>query len=125
MDTNKLQERIREFAKERDWDQYHTPKNLVMALSGEAGELTEIFQWVSEQDSHKLLDEEKTRTEIMDEIADVQIYLLRLCDVLGVDLEKACWVKMDKNNRKYPADLVKGSSKKYTEYKKQNANWDS
>lgn len=116
MDIKKLQTILREFAAERDWEKFHTPKNLVMALTGEAGELTEIFQWVSEEESFHVFDDIKIKTELMDEMADVQIYLLRLADILGVDIEKACYKKIEKNKKKYPAHLVKGSAKKYTEY---------
>ena len=109
-----LQQRLREFARERDWDQFHSPKNLSMALIGEAAELVEHFQWLTEAQSAQLPDE-KLR-EVEQELADVFLYLLRLADKLNVDLLAAAARKIDLNARKYPADKVRGSSKKYTEY---------
>lgn len=110
-----ITQRLRQFAKDRDWDQFHSPKNLTMALSVEVAELTEHFQWLTEEQS-KTLDD-KTLAEATDEIADVQAYLIRLADKLGVDILKAVDAKIDKNEAKYPADKVRGSAKKYTEYK--------
>ncbi len=106
--------RLREFALERDWDQYHTPKNLSMALIAEAAELVEHFQWVDGDQSHLL--GEKTRQSVEEELADILIYLVRISDKLDVDLYKAVERKIAINARKYPADLVRGSAKKYTEY---------
>ena len=77
MDIEKIQQVLRNFAKERDWEQFHSPKNLVMALTGEAGELTELFQWVSEKDSFNLMDDPKIKTELLDEMSDIQFYLMR------------------------------------------------
>jgi NTP pyrophosphatase (non-canonical NTP hydrolase) len=116
MDTKKLQQKLRDFASERDWNKFHTPKNLSMALAAEAGELLEIFQWKSDEESFQVCENDKEREEVYDELADLQIYLLRLADILGVDLGQACELKMEKNAQKYPASLVRGSSKKYTEY---------
>lgn len=110
-----LRDRLREFAKERDWDQYHTPKNLSMALIGEAAELIEHFQWVNGDHSHIL--EDKTRQSVEEEIADILIYLVRISDKLGIDLYEAVNRKIRINEKKYPADKVRGSAKKYTEYK--------
>lgn len=109
-----LRDRLREFARERDWDQFHTPKNLSMALIGEAAELVEHFQWVDGNNSH-LLDD-KVRPSVEEEIADIFIYLVRIADKLDIDLYSAAERKIAINARKYPADKVKGSSKKYTEY---------
>jgi len=109
-----LQQRLREFARERDWDQFHSPKNLAMALIAESAELVEHFQWLTEAQSTQLPDE-KLR-EVEQELADVFLYLLRLADKLNVDLLAAAAHKIDLNARKYPADKVRGSSKKYTEY---------
>lgn len=109
-----LRDRLREFARERDWDQFHTPKNLSMALIGEAAELVEHFQWVDGNNSH-LLDD-KVRPSVEEEIADIFIYLVRIADKLDIDLYAAAERKIAINARKYPADKVKGSSKKYTEY---------
>jgi len=110
-----ITQRLRQFAKDRDWDQFHSPKNLTMALSVEVAELAEHFQWLTEEQSKNLDD--KTLAEVSDEIADVQAYLIRLADKLGVDILKAVDAKIEKNEEKYPADKVRGSAKKYTEYK--------
>lgn len=109
-----LQQRLREFARERDWDQFHSPKNLAMALIAESAELVEHFQWLTEAQSAQLPDA-KLR-EVEQELADVFLYLLRLADKLNVDLLAAAAHKIELNARKYPADKVRGSSKKYTEY---------
>lgn len=109
-----LRDRLREFARERDWDQFHTPKNLSMALIGEAAELVEHFQWVEGRSSH-LLDA-KVRPCVEEEIADIFIYLVRIADKLDIDLYAAAERKIAINACKYPADKVKGSAKKYTEY---------
>jgi NTP pyrophosphatase (non-canonical NTP hydrolase) len=113
-DLEKLKHRIREFASDRDWDQFHSPKNLSMALIAEAAELIEHFQWLSEEQSANLPSE--TLAEVSHELADIFVYLLRLSDKLGIDLVDAAHRKMDINEEKYPADKVRGSSKKYTEY---------
>lgn len=105
---------LRKFAKDRDWDQFHSPKNISMALSVEVAEIVEHFQWLTEEQSQQLDD--KTLAEVADEIADVQMYLIRLADKLGVDVFAAIEGKIKKNELKYPADKVRGSSKKYTEY---------
>lgn len=109
-----LRNRLRVFAAERDWDQFHTPKNLSMALIAEAAELIEHFQWVDGDRSH-LLDE-STRNPIEEELADILIYLVRIADKLDVDLLDAAERKIAINGTKYPADKVRGSAKKYTEY---------
>ncbi len=114
-ELEELKARLREFAKDRDWDQFHAPKNLAMALSVEVAELVEHFQWLSEDQSKRL--DEKTKAEVADEIADVQVYLIRLADKLGVDILKSVDTKIKKNEAKYPAEKVRGSAKKYTEYK--------
>ncbi|WP_339670971.1 nucleotide pyrophosphohydrolase [Dasania marina] len=114
-DFEQIKNKLRVFASDRDWDQFHSPKNLVMALSVEVAELVEPFQWMSEEGSKNLSND--TLDEVADEIADVQLYLIRLADKLGVDILKAVENKIEKNDAKYPADKVRGSSKKYTEYK--------
>ena len=105
---------LREFAQERDWDQYHTPKNLSMALIAEAAELIEHFQWVDGSTSHQL--EPATRTAVEEELADILIYLVRNADKLDVDLLMSAERKIAINAQKYPADKVRGSARKYTEY---------
>lgn len=104
---------LRRFAKERDWDQFHSPKNLAAALSVEAAEVLEHFQWLTEAQSRKL--PAKTRAQIALELADVLLYLLRLSDQLDIDLLAAASRKIKINARKYPAERARGSAKKYTE----------
>ena len=109
-----LQKQLKSFASERDWEQFHSPKNLVMALSVEASELLEHFQWLTEQQSTNLNADKKQ--EVAYEMADVFIYLLRLATELDVDLEECVNEKIKINAEKYPAEKVKGSAKKYNEY---------
>lgn len=109
-----FQEEFREFVAERDWDQFHTPKNLTMALAGEVGELLEHFQWLTAEQSAELPDD--IRTKVEQEIADIQIYLAALADRLGVEIGSAVSRKMLLNAEKYPPDQVRGSAKKYSEY---------
>lgn len=106
---------LRAFAQEREWEQFHSPKNLAMALSVEVAELLEHFQWLTEEQSKQLQTEQLA--PIADEIADVQLYLIRLADQLNIDIAQAIAAKTVKNEAKYPVDKVKGSAKKYTEYK--------
>jgi dCTP diphosphatase len=109
-----LQQRLREFAAEREWDQFHSPKNLSMALAVEAAELVEQFQWLSEDQSRQLDADRHARVRL--EIADVFIYLLRIADKLDVDLLLAAADKIALNEQKYPAVKVRGDARKYTEY---------
>jgi NTP pyrophosphatase (non-canonical NTP hydrolase) len=113
-DVDDIKIKLRQFADDREWDQFHSPKNLSMALAGEAGELLEQFQWLTEEQSKNLTREQRQAVE--EEMADVFLYLLRLADKLNIDLLEAAKNKMAKNELKYPPDKVKGSSKKYTEY---------
>jgi dCTP diphosphatase len=109
-----LKTRLREFAVVRDWEQFHSPKNLAMALIVEAAELVENFQWLTEEQSASLpLDK---LAEVEQELADIQIYLIRLADRLNIDLEQAVNAKIELNERRYPAEKVRGSAKKYTEF---------
>jgi len=110
-----VQKRLRKFAEERDWEKFHSPKNIAMALSVEASELLECFQWLTEKESHELSQEQIAA--VTDEIADVQLYLLLLADVLNVDVCTAIDQKIAKNEERYPADKVRGSARKYTDYK--------
>jgi dCTP diphosphatase len=109
-----LQQRLAAFAAARDWEQFHSPKNLAMALSAEVGELVEEFQWLTEEQSRNLDDARRERVRL--ELADVFIYLLRLADRLDVDLLRAADDKIAANERKYPAERVRGDARKYTEY---------
>ena len=112
-ELEKIKLRLRQFAEERDWDQFHSPKNLAMALIVEAAELVEHFQWLKEEQSQTLPPDKLA--EVEQEIADVQIYLIRLADKLGVDMEKAVNAKIALNEKKYPADKVRGSAVKYND----------
>jgi len=111
-----LVKELREFAKERDWEQFHSPKNLAMALVVEAAEIVEHFQWLTQEQS-KSLPPDKLE-EIKEEIADVMIFLINLADKLGIDLLEAAKEKIQKNKKNYPAAKVRGKALKYTEYKR-------
>ncbi|MEU7851946.1 nucleotide pyrophosphohydrolase [Micromonospora parva] len=102
MDVAKLQHRLVEFAAARDWQPFHTPKNLATALSVEASELVEIFQWLTPEQSARVMDDPDTAHRVQDEVADVLAYLLQLCDVLGVDPLTALSAKIDRNERRFP-----------------------
>lgn len=108
-----LTEALRSFAAERDWEQFHTPKNLAAALAVEAGEVLEHFQWLTPEQSLALTAEQRAGVAL--ELADVLLYLLRLADRSGIDLERAAWDKLALNAKKYPADKARGSARKYTE----------
>jgi dCTP diphosphatase len=109
-----LRQRLAEFATVRDWDQFHCPKNLSMALIAEAAELVEHFQWLSEEQSRHLSPEKKQA--VMHEVADILIYLIRIADKLDIDLIKAAEAKMEINETRYPVDLVKGDARRAEEY---------
>lgn len=106
MNLDALSQRLRDFAEARDWPQYHNPKNLVMALSGEAGELTALFQWLTPEQAQAWQDDPQLRANVPDEIADVMLYLVRLADVLGIDLLEAAHAKIDRNEDRFPADVT-------------------
>ena len=115
----KLRKQQAEFAKERDWDQFHTPRNLLLALVGEVGELSEIFQWKGEVKPGLPDWKEKDKIHLGEELSDVLVYLIRLSDKCGIDLATAVQDKIKRNAAKYPAHLAKGSSDKYTAYTEQ------
>ena len=115
VDVARLQQAIALFARERDWDPFHSPKNLAMALSAEVGELVELFQWLSEGASSRVAQEPATARPVRDEIADVLVYLVRLAAVLDVDLDEAVRSKLATNALKYPVDRARGSAKKYSD----------
>ena len=114
-DLHVLRDIVRQFVEERDWDQFHTPKNLACALSVEAAELLEPFQWLGKGSAQEL--DEAARTQVRHEMADVLTYLIRLADKLDVDLYQAVLEKMELNRQKYPADQVRGDARKYTAYR--------
>jgi dCTP diphosphatase len=113
-DLAEFRERQRAFVAERDWDRFHSPKNLAMALSVEAAELVELFQWLTEAESASL--DADRRRRVADEMADVLWFLVRIADRLDVDLLQAAESKLARNAAKYPAERVRGNSKKYDEY---------
>ncbi len=106
--------KLRAFAKERDWERFHSPKNLAMALSVEVSEIVELFQWMTEEQSKKLSPEKIQK--LKEEIGDVMIYLTKLADKFGINLVDAAKKKLEINEKKYPAEVVRGKSKKYDEY---------
>ncbi|MFT4862229.1 MAG: NTP pyrophosphatase (non-canonical NTP hydrolase) [Pseudohongiellaceae bacterium] len=113
-DLIEIRDLVRQFAADRDWDQFHSPKNLAMALSVEAAELLEHFQWLSQAQSAEL--PAAKRKQVAQEMSDVLVYLVRLADKLDIDLLQETKEKLVLNGEKYPAELVRGSAKKYTEY---------
>jgi NTP pyrophosphatase (non-canonical NTP hydrolase) len=114
-EMEQLKQRLRDFAAARDWEQFHSPKNLSMALIAEAAELVEHFQWLTEKQSSELTGEKLL--EVEQEVADIQIYLVRIADKLNIDVLDAVQKKIALNESRYPADKVRGSSRKYTEYR--------
>jgi NTP pyrophosphatase (non-canonical NTP hydrolase) len=113
-DLEELKQRLRAFVAERDWDQFHSPKNLAMALSVEAAELVELFQWLTEAES--AAPDADRRQRAAEELADVLVYLVRIADRLDIDLLQAAAQKLERNAVKYPAERVRGQSRKYDEY---------
>jgi NTP pyrophosphatase (non-canonical NTP hydrolase) len=103
MGFDELTGRLRAFAAARDWERFHTPKNLAMALSGEAGELISLFQWLTPEQSTRAMDDPELAAKIKDELADVLLYLVQLADTLKVDLPEAAHAKMDRNEHRFPA----------------------
>ena len=112
-DLQSLTQSLRDFAREREWEQFHSPKNLASALTVEAAELLEHFQWLTEEQSRNLPVQKKA--DVAAEAADVLLYLLQLCDKLQIDLAEAARSKLVVNAEKYPVERALGSSKKYTE----------
>jgi NTP pyrophosphatase (non-canonical NTP hydrolase) len=113
-ELERLVQQLRDFARERDWDRFHSPKNLAMALAVEAAELLEHFQWMTEAESASL--DAVRRAKVREEIADVLLYVLRLSDRLGIDPLAAAADKMASNAERYPADKVRGLAKKAEDY---------
>lgn len=113
MDVMAIQKRLREFAELRQWEKFHSPKNLSMALAAEAAELLEIFQWLTEEESRGLVTSSERMREVREEVADVLIYLVRLSDVLGIDIESAVSEKLSVNESKYPVEASRGNAVKY------------
>ncbi|MEU8240155.1 nucleotide pyrophosphohydrolase [Actinoplanes missouriensis] len=110
-----LTERLREFARERDWEQFHTPKNLAMALAGEVGELLAEFQWLTPEQSAAVMSDPELGPRVRAELGDVMIYLVRLADTLGVDLVDAATDKLAASARRYTVEAAKGSATKISQ----------
>ena len=115
MDIKDIQKQLADFADDRDWDQFHNPKNLAMALSVEASELVEIFQWLTPEQAEEIMDSSQS-DHVKEEVADVMIYLLRLADKLDIDLESIVNDKIVQNGKKYPVNLSKGNADKSTSF---------
>lgn len=113
--VSQLKERVLAFARERDWEQFHAPKNLSMALAAEAAELMEHFLWASPEESRKVASDPAKRARIAEELADIVIYSLEFANATGLDLSAAIAEKMEANARKYPVEKARGRSAKYTE----------
>ncbi|MBV9450370.1 MAG: nucleotide pyrophosphohydrolase [Streptosporangiaceae bacterium] len=111
-DIGELVERLREFAVARDWEQFHTPKNLAMALAGEAGELLAEFQWLTPEEAAGIMANPQAARQVQSEIADVFLYLIRLADVLGLDLLASAADKLRENELRYDAATYRGSRRK-------------
>ncbi len=115
MNIKNIQKQLSDFADERDWDQFHNPKNLAMALSVEVSELIEIFQWLTPEQAEEIMDSSQS-DHVKEEVADVMIYLLRLADKLDIDLESIVSDKIVQNGKKYPVNLSKGNADKSTNF---------
>lgn len=112
MSVDGLTSRLRDFARQRDWEQFHTPKNLAMALAGEAGELLAELQWLTPEEARRVMEDPDTAARMRSELADVFLYLVRLADVLDVDLLASAHVKLTENERRYDARTFRGSARK-------------
>ena len=110
-----IKDRVLAFAAERDWEQFHSPKNLSMAIAGEAAELMEHFLWQSPEQSHVDLQASALRTKVEEELADVFIYAIEFANVAGIDIAAAIQKKMQRNAEKYPVEKARGRSDKYTD----------
>ena len=110
-----LRDQLRKFAADRNWEQFHTPRNLLLALVGEVGELAELFQWLSDEQAAVIMRDEQLGARVREELADVLGYVVQLADTLGIDLYEALRAKIILNGEKYPANLAHGTAAKYTE----------
>lgn len=121
MNVETIKQLLREFAKEREWEKFHNPKNLAMALVCESGELLEIFCWLTEMEANNLHTDATSKKHVAHELADILLYAVRLSDLMQINLTEAIMEKIEINRKKYPVSLVKGSSKKYNHYAKPNS----
>tara|TARA_A100001015_G_scaffold286564_1_gene355416 strand:+ start:46 stop:411 length:366 start_codon:yes stop_codon:yes gene_type:complete len=115
MDEKKIQKKLLDFAKKRDWERFHNLKNLAISISIESSELLEIFQWIEDKNINEHLRDKTFRKRISEEVADVLLYLLRFSEIANLNLEKICLDKIKINEKKYPINLSKGKSTKYTD----------
>lgn len=116
MDIQQMTDIVRRFAQDREWEQFHTPKNLVLAVAGEVGELAELFQWLTPDEAALIMTRPDTAEAVRHELADVLGYILRLADVLNVDLAKALVDKVAINEARYPVEAARGNARKYTDF---------
>jgi len=116
MTIENLQQIVKSFCETRDWDQFHSPKDLAIGISTEANELLDLFRFKTDTQMKFMMESEKSREMISEEIADVFFFMLRFSEMYGFDLDKALIDKMDKNNKKYPVEIAKGNNLKYTEF---------
>lgn len=116
IDMDEIKNILQDFAAKREWEKFHNPKNLSMALACEAGELLEIFQWMSEVDTNRACNESSIQEKVSHELADILLYLIRIASLMNINISEALHHKLRINQEKYPVELVKGSSKKYNEY---------
>lgn len=116
--TSEIRDKIRAFIKVRDWEKYHSPKNISMSIAIEAAELMEHFQWLTIEQSKELLESKRKRVEVEDELADIAIFILDFCNLFDIDIDKIILRKLAKTARKYPVRLVKGKAHKYTYYRR-------
>ena len=115
INVEKINNEVTKFIEDRDWDQFHSIKNLSMALSVETSELVEIFQWLKEDESNNVSENPKMKLKVEEEIADIFVYLLRIATKSNIDIEDVVLAKIKKNAEKYPVEKAKGSAKKYTD----------
>ncbi len=113
-DLEELRVLLQRFAEPREWSRFHTPRNLVLALVGEVGELAAELQWVDDEQVEKVLQSRDSKGRLEDEVADVLLYLVRLADVCGIDLARAARNKLQRNEQRYPVGLARGSAQKYS-----------
>ena len=114
---SKLRQLAQDFVDERDWNKYHNPKDLAISIAIEAAELMELFQWMGQIEMEKMAEDDDNLLRIREELADVMILCLNMCNTLGIDLSQAIAEKIEKNKAKYPAELVRGNYRKYTQLK--------
>lgn len=116
-DLIELSQKVKQFCKERDWDQFHNPKDLAIGLSTESNELLDLFRFKSEEQMKDMLKDSLKREAISEELSDIFFFLLRFSEMYGFDMKEGLEHKIEKNNQKYPIDMVRGKNLKYTEYK--------